>query len=52
MDVGLFSFEVKASKGDEVKMSPEQVEFVVDVLDQDSRGLCVVDLQNVALRSS
>ena len=49
VDVGSFSFEVKASKGDEVKMSPEQVEFVVDALHQDSRVLCVVDLQNVAL---
>ena len=49
VDVGSFSFEVKASKGDEVKMSPAQVEFVVDPLHQDSRVLCVVDLQNVAL---
>ena len=49
VDVGSFSFEVKASKGDEVKMSPQQVEFVEDALHQDSRVLCVVDLQNVAL---
>src|SRR5262249_2850793 len=49
IDVGPFSFEVKASEGDEVKMSPAQAEFAVDPLHQGACVLCVVDLKDVTL---